>query len=56
MYNTLLLKYLLQSASSQNVPLLSNPFMYLFSSLVPDSKRYTDLVGRIVFVRARRFA
>jgi hypothetical protein len=56
MYNALLVIYLSQSANSNNVLPLNKHFMDLFSSLVPDSKRYTDLVGRTVLVRARRFA
>jgi hypothetical protein len=56
MYTVLLVKHLLQSANSNNIPLLSNPFMDMFSSLVPDSKRYADLVGMTVFDRAGRFA
>jgi hypothetical protein len=50
MYNDSFVKYLLQQANSTNFS------MDLFSSLVPDGKRYNDLICTILFARARRFA
>jgi hypothetical protein len=50
MYNASFVKYLLQPANSSNLS------MDPFSSLVPDSQRYTDLICMTVFVRARRWA
>jgi hypothetical protein len=47
MYNASFVKYLLQTAKS------SNPCMDPLSSLVPDGKRYTDLICMTVFVRER---
>jgi len=49
MCNVSFVQYLIQSINP------NNPSMDSFSSLVPDGKRYTDMICMIVFSRARRF-